>query len=171
MENTYDTVELFWPITPASPSVDIYINERQLLARFPLQFLTTASCASWGYILDVCRNLVNEDGDIVPASLATDDAVRCRDQAVAAGEYVYKGTGRCLLLDCLPCNTAAPLDSCHTVDIGPISYCSGPEGKHRFRPPRSSGSSETMSNSRRSTANQVSQILSCTGLTAPEVVD
>jgi hypothetical protein len=103
-DTTYDTVEFFWPITLASPSVDIYVNERQLLARFPVQFLTAGSCTSWEYVLDVCRDLVNEDGDIVLVTLATDYAVGCGDQPVVAGDYVYKGTGGCLLLDCLACN-------------------------------------------------------------------
>ena len=139
--------------------VDILTEDDSLLARFPLTFLEACGDNSWSYISVVIHHLVNEEG-----ILSKSDGTRVDPQGSPEhGNYVFRcinhsDEGSTALAGLAPAEMACAKRM--------TTFRKGPEMKHRHRAPRSGGSSETMSNSKRSTKNQVGLPPDSSGLLA-----
>ena len=146
----------FWP---RSHKIIILDVQQQPIAAIPIDFLSSSGVQSWTFVLKVIADCVEESGTLHDeAGQPIEPAVLSGPESVTGGTYHFrrKGTSGPNLTSLRLCLTLA---SCADDPDLPCTYRRGPEMKHRARPPRAGGSDSTMSNSRRSSNNQVMDCL------------
>ena len=121
-----------------------------LIGTFPLQFLRQGGIEvdTWEYILDVISQLV--DGDTRGSFRTVDGEIVSADGRPHPGDYYYVNQSQC---SCCQISYADDRSDGQTD----VTFARGPEYFRRNIPPNPNGSQSTRSNSKRSTAQQVTR--------------
>ena len=144
----YPLSQVWWS---SAGALTVRDETEQLLLTMPIQFLQEADCCAFGYVLKQLQNTFEESG-----TLWVDGHLVAGEESVSNGLaiYVRHGASRvlCSKFFCLK-HTLIHL---HTDGKRlPCTPKAGPRYKYKYRSPADDESTSTMSNSKRSSANQV----------------
>ena len=145
----YGLVHHYWR---ESPTVDVSLADTEVHVRIPIRFLEKSGNNTWAFVLRLLKYMVVEVGtlSLSPQAGQVCSPLRLTD-APEAGTYQFSPT----------CSSSVPVsqDSLFDLHLTAPGDCltlgRGPESKQPYRAPKPSGSDSTMSNSKRSSSQQV----------------
>lgn len=156
---TYPLASTWW-----SAEGILFVRDRwqQVLLELPLQFLRLGGVCTYGYVKQQYHNTFTEEGGL----FRMDGSVISDAEFVVAGEIYFEhdseSAGRGEEGSCMRANHSSAKESLthfHLWVSVARESCrprQGPRFKYKYRAPIEGGSASSMSNSRRSSANQAS---------------